>query len=86
MEKPDWLPRAIHGEVPVDAVEKRAVMVAQRALMLPPTGRLDLATRAALRGLQRLCGIPVHGSLDELTASAVEALWPFSWHEVDGHE
>lgn len=73
--KPPWLPRDIY--VAVSDAEKDAVRVAQRLFRLSPTGDMDEPTRASLRGLQRLHGIPVNGLLDEATAVVIDRLRPY---------
>lgn len=59
---------------PASQAEHEAVRIAQRALKLDPTGELDGATRACLRGVQRLFGHPVTGVLDRSTAALLERL------------
>lgn len=73
--KPEWFPRDIYA--PVSDVEREAVRIAQRALRLIPTGEMDEATRASLRGTQRLYGIPVTGILDVATAVVLDGLRPY---------
>lgn len=68
----DWLPRDIVS--PVSEVEHEAVRRVQRALGLRPTGDMDEATKASLRGVQHLFKAPVTGVLDRETAALVERL------------
>lgn len=72
----EWLPRDIIS--PASEAEHEAVRVAQRALRLDPTGEMDEATRASLRGLQRFFGLQVHGYLDGPTAAHLDRLRPWA--------
>lgn len=67
-----WLERDIIS--PVSQGEHEAVRRAQRALKLSPTGDMDEATRASLRGVQSLFRLPVTGILDRATAGALDRL------------
>lgn len=73
---PAWFPRDIM--VPVSDKEHEAVRIAQRALRLTPTGDMDEATAASLRGTQRLYGLQVSGILDAATAVVIDGLRPYS--------
>lgn len=66
---------------PANAGEKEAVRHAQRALRLDPSGEMDDATVAALRGTQKLFKLPVTGVLDRATAEALDRLRPPSLRE-----
>jgi hypothetical protein len=59
---------------PASEAEHETVRIAQRALGLEPTGLLDEATQAQLRGVQRLFRHPVTGVLDRSTAALIERL------------
>jgi len=72
---PEWFPRDIM--IPCSDREKEAVRVVQRALRLNPTGDMDEATKASLRGTQRLYGLPVSGILDAATAIVIDKLRPW---------
>lgn len=73
---PEWFPRTIIA--PVSDEERDAVRVAQRALRIDPTGTMNEATRAALRGVQALYGVPVSGILDQRTAIVIDKLRPWA--------
>lgn len=77
--KPEWFPREIIA--PASDAEKDAVRVAQRALRLDPTGEMNEATRAALRGAQYLYGLAVTGFLDEPTAVVIDRMRPYALQE-----
>lgn len=66
---------------PANEDEREAVRTAQRALKLEPTGEMDHATVASLRGTQRLFKLPVTGVLDRATAEALDRLRPPSLRE-----
>lgn len=78
---PEWFPRDIFA--PVSDKEHEAVRIAQRALRLVPTGEMDEATRASLRGTQRLYGLPVTGILDAATAVVIDGLRPYQVESED---
>ena len=77
--KPDWFPRDIIA--PVSEAEKDAVRVAQRALRLLPTGEMNEATLASLRGIQALYGLETFNGLNEETAVVIDGLRPYSLQE-----
>lgn len=81
MSAPVWFPRDIFA--PVSDKEHEAVRIAQRALRLVPTGDMDEATRASLRGTQRLYGLPVTGILDAATAAVIDGLRPYQVESED---
>ena len=66
---------------PANEGEREAVRTAQRALRLTPTGDMDEATVASLRGVQKLYRLPVTGVLDRATAEALDRLRPPSLRE-----
>ena len=66
---------------PANEGEREAVRTAQRALRLTPTGDMDEATVASLRGVQKLYRLPVTGVLDRATAEALDQLRPPSLRE-----
>lgn len=59
---------------PASEAEREVVRIAQRALGLAPTGELDEATQAHLRGVQRLFRAEITGVLDRPTAALLERL------------
>jgi hypothetical protein len=59
---------------PATELEHYIVSVAQRKLRLEPTGELDAATQAALRGVQRFWGLVAHGHLDRATAVRLDRM------------
>jgi hypothetical protein len=61
---------------PANDGEREAVKTAQRALSLDESGDMDAATKAALRGVQRLFKLPITGVLDKPTAEALDRLRP----------
>lgn len=77
--RPDWFPRDIIA--PVSEAEKDAVRVAQRALRLLPTGEMNEATLASLRGIQALYGLETFNGLNEETAVVIDGLRPYSLQE-----
>lgn len=68
----DWFERDIIA--PTTEAEHEVVKHVQRKMRLTPTGEMDAATQAALRGVQRFFGLQVHGTLDRATAARVDAM------------
>jgi hypothetical protein len=59
---------------PATPDEHIAVSVAQTKLRVPVTTRMDAATQAALRGVQRFHGLTAHGILDISTAVILDRM------------
>lgn len=69
---PTWIKRPIM--VATNDKERDVVRHVQKALGWPESGEMDESTKAHLRGLQSLFGLPVTGILDLATAEQVERL------------
>lgn len=68
----DWYDREFI--LPATDREHEAVRLVQRVLRVEPTGDLDQATMAALRGFQGVMGIFPSGFLDRKTAEVIDRM------------
>lgn len=59
---------------PVNEAQRASVRQAQRVLRIDETGDMDANTKAHLRAIQSLMGLPVTGILDEQTAIKIEQI------------
>lgn len=70
---PDWFKREI-VHTPTREFEIKAVKHVQRVLRIEPTGVMDEQTRAFIRGMQRIFGLAITGTINLETAQEIDRL------------